>query len=51
MKAALCRTFGAPLMLEDVELAAPSHHEVEVTIKACAICHSDILYAEGAWGG
>jgi Zn-dependent alcohol dehydrogenase len=22
-----------------------------VKLAACAICHSDILYAEGAWGG
>ncbi|MGR3466662.1 MAG: zinc-binding dehydrogenase, partial [Shimia sp.] len=25
--------------------------EIEVTLGACAICHSDISYAEGAWGG
>ena len=25
--------------------------EVEVTLKACAICHSDITYLDGGWGG
>jgi Zn-dependent alcohol dehydrogenase len=51
VKAAVCRKFGAPLAIEEVELAPPSSGEVVVRIKACAICHSDIHYAEGAWGG
>ena len=51
MKAAVCRAFGEALVIEDVDLRAPHAGEVEVEIKACAICHSDILYAEGAWGG
>ena len=51
MKAAVCREFGAPLRIEDIDLAAPSTDEVKVKIAACAICHSDILFAEGAWGG
>ncbi|MGR3760335.1 Zn-dependent alcohol dehydrogenase [Roseobacteraceae bacterium NS-SX3] len=51
IKAAVCRAFGAPLEIEDVQLAAPRLGEVEVTLDAVAICHSDISYAEGAWGG
>ncbi|HXV36848.1 MAG TPA: Zn-dependent alcohol dehydrogenase [Myxococcota bacterium] len=51
MKAAVCRKFGAPLEIEDVELAPPSRAEVKVRIHACAICHSDIHCVEGAWGG
>ena len=51
MKAALCREFGQPLSIEQVKLAQPNYGEVQVRIKACAICHSDINYAEGAWGG
>ncbi len=51
MKAAVCREFGKPLSIEQVNLADPNHGEVRVNIKACAICHSDIHYAEGAWGG
>lgn len=51
MKAAVCRAFGEPLVIEEVTLAAPKTGEVEVKIAACAICHSDITYADGAWGG
>ncbi len=51
IKAAVCHEFGKPLTIENVELRAPGPGEVEVTLAACAICHSDISYAEGAWGG
>ncbi len=51
MKAAVCRTFGAPLEIEDLHLASPESGEVRVRVAACAICHSDIDYARGAWGG
>jgi Zn-dependent alcohol dehydrogenase len=51
MKAAICKEFGQPLVIEDIELAPPSAGEVKVKISACAICHSDILYMDGAWGG
>ncbi len=51
MRAAICRAFGQPLVIEDVTLAPPGPGEIAVRLRACAICHSDILYAEGAWGG
>ncbi len=51
IKAAVCHEFGAPLTIEDVALRPPSGGEVEVTLEAVAICHSDISFAEGAWGG
>ncbi len=51
MKAAVCYEFGQPLVIEDIDLAAPHTGEVRVKLAACAICHSDILYADGAWGG
>jgi S-(hydroxymethyl)glutathione dehydrogenase / alcohol dehydrogenase len=51
MKAALVREFGKPLVIEEVSLAGPEAGEVRVKVAACAICHSDIHYAEGAWGG
>ncbi|UWQ50311.1 Zn-dependent alcohol dehydrogenase [Leisingera caerulea] len=51
IKAAVCHAFGAPLVIEEVQLAPPGMGEVEVTLDAVAICHSDISYAEGAWGG
>lgn len=51
IKAAVCHEFGKPLVIEDVELRAPGDGEIEVTLAAVAICHSDISYADGAWGG
>ncbi|MBT3141696.1 zinc-binding dehydrogenase [Phaeobacter gallaeciensis] len=51
IKAAVCREFNAPLVIEEVQLADPKMGEVEVTLDAVAICHSDISYAGGAWGG
>ncbi len=51
IKAAVCHSFGAPLSIEDVQLAAPDGRAVEVELEACAICHSDISYVDGIWGG
>jgi S-(hydroxymethyl)glutathione dehydrogenase/alcohol dehydrogenase len=51
IKAAVCHEFGAPLQIQDVNLRAPEGSEVEVTLDAVAICHSDISFAEGGWGG
>ncbi|MDX1425587.1 MAG: Zn-dependent alcohol dehydrogenase [Kiloniellales bacterium] len=51
MKAAVCYEFGKPLVIEEVSLDPPQAGEVKVKLAACAICHSDIHYAEGAWGG
>ena len=51
MKAAVCREFGKPLVIEEVTLADAGPGEVKVKLSAVAICHSDISYADGAWGG
>lgn len=51
MKAAVCREFGAPLTIEEVRLDPPQAGELTVKIAACAICHSDITYMQGGWGG
>ena len=51
MKAAVCRTFGEPLVVEDLALKDVGPTDVHVDVAACAVCHSDIHYAEGAWGG
>jgi len=50
-KAAVCRAFGAPLSIETVELAEPGPGEALIRTAACAICHSDVFYIDGAWGG
>lgn len=51
MKAAVCREFGSPLVIEDVTLEPPGPGEVHVKLAACAICHSDIIFMDGGWGG
>ena len=51
MRAAVCRAFGEPLVIEDVQLAAPNRGELRVRLAACAICQSDLHYLDGAWGG
>lgn len=51
IRAAVCRAFGQPLTIEEVELRAPGPREVEVKIEACAICHSDLTFIDGGWGG
>jgi Zn-dependent alcohol dehydrogenase len=51
VKAAVCRSFGAALEIEEVTIRPPGPGEVSVRVAACAICHSDIAFIDGAWGG
>jgi len=51
VRAAVCHEFGAPLRIEQVAIDPPERGEVQVRLKACGICHSDIHYIDGAWGG
>ena len=51
MKAAVCREFATPLVIEEIEIDPPKAGEVKVALAACAICHSDITYMNGGWGG
>ncbi|MGF1552395.1 MAG: zinc-binding dehydrogenase [Paracoccaceae bacterium] len=51
MRAAVCREFGAPFALEEVALAPPGPGEVRCAVRAVAICHSDVIFADGGWGG
>lgn len=51
IRAAVCHAFGEPFTIETVTLAAPRGRSVEVTLEACAVCHSDISFADGIWGG
>lgn len=37
--------------MQDVELQPPSEGEVSVRVAACGICHSDLSFIDGAWGG
>ncbi len=51
MRAAVCSSFAEPLHLEELRLRPPLEDEVVVRIAACAVCHSDVAFIEGAWGG
>ncbi len=51
MKAAICRAFGAPFVIADIAIDDPCVDEVAIDVHACSICHSDIVYADGGWGG
>jgi S-(hydroxymethyl)glutathione dehydrogenase/alcohol dehydrogenase len=51
VRAAVCHAFGEPLRVEEVELRGPGVGEVGVRLAACAICHSDVAFMHGAWGG
>jgi Zn-dependent alcohol dehydrogenase len=39
------------MVIEEVALDPPGAGEVAVDLAACAICHSDIIFADGGWGG
>ncbi len=49
--AAVCREFGSPLVIERLTLADPGPGEVLVRVDAVAICHSDVSFTDGEWGG
>ena len=49
MRAAVCRDYKSPLIIENVSLDDPMENEIEVTLKASAICHSDISSMDGIW--
>jgi len=48
IRAAVLESFGEPLVVQDVELAAPRRGEVLVKIHACGVCHTDLYSASGA---
>ena len=51
IRAAVCTAFGQDLRIEELDLRAPAPGEVQVRLDAVAICHSDISYIDGGWGG
>jgi S-(hydroxymethyl)glutathione dehydrogenase/alcohol dehydrogenase len=48
IKAAVLEEFGAPLRVQDVDLADPGPGEVLVRLEACGVCHTDLYTASGA---
>ena len=51
MKAAICYEFNKPLVIEEVDIDPPQKGEVKVRLAATAICHSDIHFVRGDFGG
>src|SRR6266487_6305834 len=48
MRAAVLEEFGAPLVVQEVDLAEPKAGEVLVRLEACGVCHTDLYTASGA---
>jgi S-(hydroxymethyl)glutathione dehydrogenase / alcohol dehydrogenase len=48
MQAAVLERFGAPLVVEDVEVASVGPDEVLIRTVACGVCHSDRMIQQGA---
>lgn len=49
IRAAVCHEFGKPFQIEEIQIRAPRAGEVQVKVDACAVCHSDISFADGGW--
>ena len=48
IRAAVLEEFGAPLVVQEVDLAEPKSGEVLVRLAACGVCHTDLYTASGA---
>ena len=49
MKAAVVRTFGKPLTIEEVPIPTPKQGEVLVKVIATGVCHTDLHAADRDW--
>src|SRR5262245_28297450 len=48
IRAAVLEEFGAPLVVQEVDLSEPKAGEVLVRLVACGVCHTDLYTASGA---
>jgi len=48
VRAAVLEEFGAPLEVQELDLAEPRAGEVLVRLVACGVCHTDLFTASGA---
>jgi S-(hydroxymethyl)glutathione dehydrogenase / alcohol dehydrogenase len=48
IRAAVLEEFGAPLEVQELDLAEPKTGEVLVRLVACGVCHTDLYTASGA---
>lgn len=49
MRAAVVRSFGAPLVIEEVAIPRPGPGQILVKVAACGVCHTDLHAAQGDW--
>jgi propanol-preferring alcohol dehydrogenase len=49
MKAAICKEFKKPLVIEDIPIPEIGPDEVLIKVKYCGICHSDLHIVDGDW--
>jgi S-(hydroxymethyl)glutathione dehydrogenase / alcohol dehydrogenase len=47
IRAAVLEEFGEPLVVQELDLAAPKEGEVLVRLVACGVCHTDLYTASG----
>jgi S-(hydroxymethyl)glutathione dehydrogenase/alcohol dehydrogenase len=47
IRAAVLEEFGAPLVVQEVDLEGPKEGEVLVRLHACGVCHTDMYTASG----
>ncbi|TML89580.1 MAG: zinc-binding dehydrogenase [Actinobacteria bacterium] len=48
IRAAVLEEFGAPLEVQELDLAEPKAGEVLVRVEACGVCHTDLYTGSGA---
>jgi len=51
MKVAQIPRAGADFQIVEREVPKPGRGQVRIQVRACGICHSDVLTKEGAWPG
>ena len=49
MKAAVLRSIGTPLQIENLPIPSPKAGEVLIKVQACGVCHSDLHAVDGDW--
>lgn len=49
MKAAVVRSFGQPLQIEEMPVKEPGENQILVKVITCGVCHTDLHAAEGDW--
>ena len=51
MRAMVVRKKGGPLEAEERDLPEPGPQEMRIRVRACGVCHSDVMTVEGLWPG